>query len=103
MIPCARGEGREWKVRADYSPRNGEGRGEEVLSGGGEIRCASIMPVSRELSRDGLLTCWNTSVAMGDRRYLSIYNRIEYIGVCRNRTIDRLENAIYRFSTASAK
>lgn len=102
MIPCARGEGREWKVRADYSPRNGEGGG-EVLSGGGEIRCASIMPVSRELSRDGLLTCWNTSVAMGDRRYLSIYNRIEYIGVCRNRTIDRHENAIYRFSTASAK
>lgn len=39
MIPCARGEGREWKVRADYSPRNGEGRGGEVLSGGGEIRC----------------------------------------------------------------
>lgn len=27
MIPCARGEGREWKVRADYSPRNREGRG----------------------------------------------------------------------------
>lgn len=102
MIPCARGEGREWKVRADYSPRNGGGGG-EILSGDGEIRCASIMPVSRELSRDGLLTCWNTSVAMGDRRYLSIYNRIEYIGVCRNRTIDRLENAIHRFSTASAK
>lgn len=84
------------------SQQGGEGGG-EVLSGGGEIRCASIMPVSRELSRDGLLTCWNTSVAMGDRRYLSIYNRIEYIGVCRNRTIDRLENAIHRFSTASAK
>lgn len=80
------------------SQREGEGG---VLSG--EIRCASIMPVSRELSRDGLLTCWNTSVAMEDRRYLSIYNRIEYIGVCRNRTIDRHENAIYRFSTASAK
>lgn len=32
----------------------------------GEIRCASIMPVSRELSRDRLLTCWNTRVAIGD-------------------------------------
>lgn len=88
--------------RGLFSSQRGGGGG-EVLSGGGEIRCASIMPVSRELSRDGLLTCWNTSVAMEDRRYLSIYNRIEYIGVCRNRTIDRLENAIHRFSTASAK
>lgn len=87
--------------RGLFSSQRGEEEG--VLSGGGEIRCASIMPVSRELSRDGLLTCWNTSVAMEDRRYLSIYNRIEYIGVCRNRTIDRHENAIHRFSTASAK